>query len=86
MRYLKTETFGADYHALNFAGRTRVLEALRRLEAEDPRLKVEDVDSVLGVKAAFADDSLCVTFRPAEQSDAVYLLNVRSTDIAQGGT
>lgn len=84
MKCLSTNTFERDYHDLNAAGKTRVQIALRRLEREDPGLRVEEVDPVQGVRAAFADDFLCITFRPAEAPGAVYLLNVRSTDIAQG--
>lgn len=85
MRVLTTETWLEDYRALNAAGKMRARIALGKFEADDPSVRIEEVDPIQGVSAILIDDFLCVTFRPADTADAVYLLNVRSIDIAGGG-
>lgn len=82
MRVLATETWRRDYLALNAASKMRVRVALGKFEAEDPSARVHPVDPLQAVSAIMIDDFLCVTFRPADAPDTVYLLNVRSIDAA----
>lgn len=85
MTIIPTATWLADYKALGATPKSRVQIALRRLEADDPTLRISEVDPARGVLAAFVDEFLVVTFRPGERPGSAYLLNVRSIDITGPG-